>query len=288
MGSEVKSCCLTFDIDLLDYLNDSAVDEIEEFFYEFQKIMKVFPNLKTTWFIRIDSQIETLFGSSEYILYKHMDKIKWLQNSGHEIGWHHHAYSLKDGIWKQNTDLNKVCNEIEKYGKIAIKHGMKAVRMGWGYQTNETMALLNHLGFLVDSSAIPRPNYRWDLSTKDWAITPQYPYKPSTLDYRVGGLPELNILEVPITTIPLSVSTDTEKVMRYINPAYHSDYFTKALEEAQGYDMVVLICHPYEVLKNSNTHSLLSFDLQVFRHNIEMLYKSNMNFYTISEVVGYL
>lgn len=276
---------MTFDIDITDYINNSEIDEMEEFFYYFQEIVKVVPNIKTTWFIRIDSQIEKIFGSSEYIFNKHIEKFKWLQNNGHEIGWHHHAYFLQDGIWKQNTDIKSVCKDIEQYGNIAVKHGMKVVRMGWGFQTNETIKILNDFGFLADSSAIPRPNYRWDLSIKDWTITPQHPYKPSLVDYRVPGCPKLDIVEVPMTTVGLSVSTDTEKVIRYINPAYYHEYFAKALEEASQCDTVVLICHPYEVLKNNNKHSLLSFDKKVFCHNIEFLYKLNVNFCVISDVI---
>lgn len=279
--------CLTFDIDFTNYIDGCFVDEFDETFPILKNLFSRFPAIKSTWFIRLDSQIEAIFGSGDYIFRKHSDKINWLLENGHEVGWHHHAYQYRHNIWTQNLDVESVCRDLKKYGESARSAGMKVVRMGWGYLTSEMAEMLENLQFSHDSSAIPRPNYKWEQTKKDWSNTPQNPYCPSKQDYRIPGNPHFNFIEVPITTVPLQGDNDTiNGVLRYINPAYRTDKFNLAIQRANGNKPVVLICHPYEIINKENSHDFLAFDPSVLCENLSRLHASTIRFLTISQVTA--
>ena len=265
---------ITFDLDFADYLNDNNhFDELESTFDILKNILCKYTKIKTTWFIRLDSQIEKLYGSPDHFFNKHKEKISWLLTNGHSIGWHHHSYTLDEkNRWIQNTNEMMILEELKKYGTIARSKGLNICRMGWGYHTNKTMKLVSELGFIIDSSAIPRPNYKWDLAKKDWSISTCKWYYPSERDYRIEGQPSLKILEAPMTTTIISVESDTEpNVIRYLNPAYHEEIFQKTLKQTITFEKIVTVTHPYEFISNVKTHSLLSFNFKVFENNLKYI-----------------
>lgn len=281
MGS-IKKVLITFDVDFVDYLTETNLDEMEIVFPMIKKILQEHAGVKTTWFIRIDSQIEKLHGTGDFLYNKHIDKINWLLDNGHSIGWHHHAYMLSAGKWIQNTNEDTVLKEINKYGSLAREKGLDVCRMGWGFHTNQTMKLVSDLGFTIDSSAIPRPNYKWEMSVKDWQSTPLFWYHPSCDDYRVEGIPCLPILEAPISTTVLPLSTDTEEsVVRYLNTAYHQEQFSKAFNSLQQLDRIMTITHPYELMHTDSIHPLLSFDINTLKENISFIKESGCSFEVI-------
>jgi hypothetical protein len=277
---------ITFDVDMVDHYGKGDLDEFQAGFGFLKKCLKEFPFIKTSWFIRIDSQISASFGSPTYIFEKHVKEIDWLKENGHEIGWHHHGYILEDGFWRQNRRESMLCEELKLYGNIAIDLGLQSARMGWGYHTNATMSILDQLGFKIDSSAIPRPNYQWDLSVKDWSITGQNNYKPSINDYRTPGSPEFNIWEIPITTTVIPVPTDTDSnVIRYINQAYKTDIFRDAVLNVSNPAHIVTISHLNEILNKKEQHPLISFDLKALYKNFELLCELGYQFSPLSEML---
>lgn len=269
----IKKICLTFDVDFMDYLDHTSIDEMDSVFPFIQKVLIQQPSLKTTWFIRLDYGIENTCGAPDYYFKKHSNKLKWLLDNGHEIGWHYHAYKKENGNWIQNTDEAVICRELERYADFIKEYNFVSVRMGWGFHTNKTMKSINDLGLKIDSSAIPRPQYKWELSKKDWRKTGQKPYFPSINDYQIQGKPHLNIIEIPINTIPIGSPDDTESnIFRYINPAYHHSVFTKATKTFfDENNLLVMVCHPYEIMPNKNKHPLLSFDYNEFEKNLLFL-----------------
>lgn len=275
---------LTFDVDMANYTSSDwdHFDELDEAFEGIRQILNKNPEVKTTWFVRIDGQIEALYGRADHIFSKHNDKIEWLREQGHEVGWHLHPYREINDKWVQETAIDKVCEEIHRYAQLARSYALNAVRMGWGYHTNETMSLLNEQGFTIDSSAMPRPKYTWDMSVKDWSVTPARSYRPSVGDYRVPGHPSLQITEIPMSTVVIEAPMDTEaNVVRYINAAYHPEIFSKAVDNVKG-DYLLTITHPYELITNGNRHSLLSFDLNSLAQNINYLKSKSSDFRTIT------
>lgn len=280
---QLKSIYITFDVDYVDYHSNGLLDELETVFPIIKSFLEKNSFIKTTWFIRIDGQIEQLYGSADHIYTKHIDKIKWLLNHGHVVGWHHHSYLVsKTGDWLQNTDEDSVAIQLKKFGSLARQKGMKICRMGWGFHTNRTMQIVDELGFILDSSAIPRPNYKWESSVKDWETTSLDWYYPSKLDYRIAGKEHYSILEIPMTTTIISTPSDTEEnVIRYINPAYHETFFRKALYSLGSLDKLITITHPYELIPNKGKHSLLSFDFCAFENNIKHAANLGYSFHSL-------
>jgi len=277
---------VTLDIDMVHYEAGRGFDEMEVTFDGLRRCLEGFPDIKTTWFMRIDAQMEKIYGRANYIFEKHAAKIDWLRDKGHEIGWHHHAYAYDGKGWRQETDQAVVSEHLKRYGEIALKSGLKIARMGWGFHTNSTMKAVDDMGFYIDASAMPRPKYRWHAQVCDWSTSPRYPYHPSVRDYRIAGDPHLAIWEVPFTTIPVPMSTDTEPgVIRHIELAWDRDLFKRAIATVSDLEMVVLACHPYKSVASEGARALTFCDVGNISGNLETLIKYGKRFSIISEMV---
>jgi hypothetical protein len=237
--------------------------------------------------------MEALYGEADFLLRQHETDLRKLGLAGHELGWHPHCYLFAGGQWRQNTDVPSVVKELVRYGDLARSYGFQSVRMGWGFHANETMRVLAKLGFLVDSSAIPRPKYPWDETEKDWRGTPDEPYFPSESDYRVPGRPALPILEIPISVTPIKAPYDKEDVLRYVNPAYHSSLLWKSLGSSLAqHSHLVTVTHPYELSPRGSKQDLLAFSVEIFEQNILFIKQRaeakglSTSFKTISELAS--
>lgn len=282
--------CLTFDVDLSDYTKDGA--EVDELDFLFSRVVPELrrESLACTWFVRLDAQMEALYGHAAYILERYETEFRALRAEGHEVGWHPHSYANSGGRWVQNTSAEAVREELGKYAPLAKAYGITSVRTGWGFHTNETMRELADAGFLLDSSAIPRPNYPWEESAKDWATTPRAPYFPSRADYRTPGEPRLPILEVPISVAEVAAPYDRERVVRYLNLAYHPELLREPLSGWLVHnDHLVTITHPYELMPAREKHGLLAFDPGALKRNLSALEELSaeqaieLSFVTLSE-----
>lgn len=281
----MKNAAITFDLDLVDHLHGGNVDEMLLAFPLFQAFCNENNWLKTTWFIRIDDHMKERFGHADYIFREHADKIDWLRQNGHEIGWHFHSFRKNNGKWKQNTDEQSVSEEILRHYPLALQHGLKLLRMGWTYHTNHTIQTISNLNLLADCSAMPRPNYSWEISVRNWENTPTYPYYPSCNDYRIPGNPHYKVLQFPLTVTQISAPYDTEPgVLRYINPCYHTEMFKQGIHN-QHDEYLNLICHPYEFLPSAKPHAMLSFSFEQFSENLKWLHANGYNTCTIGELV---
>ncbi len=280
-----KKVIFTIDVDMVDYLdpNTTLFNEFEQFYPFFEReILKKY-NISTSWFLRIDSQIEREFGRADHFFFENAQLLDQLKENRGEIGWHHHSYKFENNKWLQETNEEAVVTDIKKYGPIARRMGLDICRMGWGYQTNRTMALLNEQKFVVDSSSIPRPKYNWDISFMDWENAATQPYHPSKDNYKQPGEQSLSILEVPMTTSRLNASYDKEEVLRYVNPAYHHQKFKESFEEVKDNNFLCTILHPYEVMQSTKEHALISFSMTDLKENIEFLLKNEYDFISYKE-----
>ena len=281
----MSTAAVTFDLDLVDHVSGGQVDEMEHAFPLFKQFCLEHPEIKTTWFIRIDNQMEARFGAADYIFQAHAEKLNWLLENGHELGWHFHSFVKDAGQWRQNTDEDAICEELRKHYTTAKEHKLYLLRMGWTYHTNKTMEAINSFGMLADCSAMPRPNYSWEMSTRNWEGSPFQPYYPSVADYRVPGNPCYATLEYPLTTIPIAAPYDTEAgVLRYLNPAYHEEIFCKAIDDLQG-KQCNLISHPYEFLSADKPHGMLAFNFNSFTNNIKYVMAKGYTLCTLGEQI---
>ncbi len=280
----MKKAYITFDLDFEDYISGVHVDEMDLFFPIIKQYLISEKNLKFTWFIRIDRQIEKLFGNPLYYFEKHYSKFKWLTDNGHAIGWHHHAYKQNNNKWQQETDSYKILTDLNEYGSIAKNIGMNICRMGWGYHTNDTMQQIISLGFKIDSSAISRPQYKWDSSVKDWEGTSNEWYYPSKEDYRIAGCDSCSILEVPITTTVIPFETDTQSdVIRYLNLAFEHEIFKIGFAKVNQLDRIVTVTHPYELLMrpDMSIRNIISFNFNSFTKNVSLIKDAGFSFDTL-------
>ena len=268
----MNACCITFDVDMQVSKNGKTVfvDEFEYCFPQIAKQLEKNDQVKTTWFLRLDNQMKEIYGRPDYLFSEHAKEIKWLREHGHQLAWHIHPYAKSEnGQWIQNTNSEKIAEEVYQNQKLAKEYGISgAVRFGWCYQSNELMKLMDEIGCRIDSSAIPRPKYSWANQFSDWSLCGQRPYYPSPENYQVSGKNSMKILEVPMTTTHIATSYDNgQKILRYINPAYHHKIFIDAYKQLDG--DCVLITHPAENFSLWDcSHELLSYNVGVFGANI--------------------
>ncbi|MBS3912918.1 MAG: hypothetical protein KG003_00310 [Bacteroidetes bacterium] len=283
----MKKALITFDVDMCDYHTDSGnLDEMEAVWSTFLQFCREIPELKTTWFIRIDSHMKEIFGSEEFVFQKHANKIQWLRENGHEIGWHFHSYRVIQGNWQQNPDEENVVQEMKKMWPVAEKNKLKYLRMGWAYHSNLSMKTAAEIGIVADSSAFPRPVYEWDNPYRNWSLTGQEIYYPSKNNYQIQEEDHYKMFEIPLSTVTIESPGDTEQdVMRYINLTYHSNVFQEAVKKHRG-DFINLVCHPYEFLESDKPHALMSFHAATTVENLLWLQREGFEFATIGDLIS--
>ena len=268
---------LTLDVYMRDYRNNHCIDEFDNFFQRIQNTLIEFKEIKTTWFLRLDNQIDKISGGNEYIFSKNKENIDWLINNDHEVALHFHSYEYKNGLWVQSLQESMICDELYRSALRGKELGLKGIRMGWGYHTNNTMKIISDLGYKYDSSAIPRPIYDFELSTRDWSITTSDIYYPSIHDYRVSGDPSHKIIEIPMSTVPISAPTDTVEMIRTINPFYETSIFFDALSKVKT-DFCVIMAHPVELSFTKYDHPLYPCTNTSFEVNMRRLVDMGINF----------
>lgn len=270
---KITRVAITFDLDLLCYEDGvDPSDEVGVLLQSLDRISRRIPAFHATLFVRLDDQVARSSGQPDYLLLKYDKAFAHLKHLQHEIGWHLHSYTCERNRLVQNTDGPGVADEIGRLSHRAVDLGLRAMRMGWGFHTNETMRAVAAAGFLVDSSAIPRPRYAWEESVKDWTTTPLTPYYPSVADYRVPGKPDLPVLEMPISVAPIPAPYDTGEVLRYFNLAYHPELLLGPLQGwMRQHDHLITVTHPYELAPHCKPHGLLAFGPEALERNLLQL-----------------
>ncbi len=233
-----------------------------------------------TWYVRCDGQLEAMYGGATWLLDSRRDLWNQIVGGGGLLGWHPHMYT-RDAAGRFVPDSNvERCAEGLRgvAGELrASSWDLRVVRLGEASHGNLLMQTLDELGFLVDSTALPG-RARADASRSfDWSGTPNHPYCPSKEDYRVPGLLERRIVEVPMTTAPFRADYDPGPMLRYVNLAYRPDIFGAGLrnwvEANQGVETVYLttILHADEVLGTVHRSGLYAPTLETVRENVSTL-----------------
>ncbi len=269
---------LTIDLDLVDYQSGTVGDELADRWDDLAPVVTA-AERPVTWFLRVDRAVGEHFGDALWLWRKHRARFDDLLARRHAVGWHHHAY---DGD-RPVLDPARLLAEVERWGPIARAEGWTLARMGWAYHTEATMDALERLGFSIDSSAMPRPRYPWDVVPKDWEDTPLTPYHPSRDDHRRPGRPARSILQMPITTAPLPAPTDTRPVRRSLSPAYAPEAFRRAFSAVEHLPLVVLVLHPYELGVTAAQHPLFGAGPAGFAANIAWLEARGAQLVTLTE-----
>lgn len=272
---------LTFDIDQdfnpnsNDYYNRSKAD-FSSFESSFSILIDKLDNLPFSVFIRADNQINSLYGSYDHLLANNPNLIKKINQSNGELNWHIHLYENLNHEWIQVEDEKKQVilflndyNEVKKIKNL----NSSIVRIGECVMTNQLMHAIDKSGIKIDSTALPGRRRFDENKTFDWELTRNEIYHPSKLDYRVTGKNNYSVVEVPMSTIFMRADYDLAPLKRYFNLSFKTEVlFENFKDYVRKNNELITITHPFEVLSDGS-HGLISYDLNVFLKNIQVLKK---------------
>jgi len=214
--------------------------------------------------------MEALCGGRAALIEETVRITEVVRGFGHYVGWHHHSNQ------QIRHDEGAVMGEILEFGPIARSVGFDCFRSGFGQMTNKILACVLDLGFLIDSSCISRQKYPWEnVPLRDWDGAPNHPYTPCLEDYKRDCFDsDLQHREVPITTVTLPQSTDTQRdVRRYLNPAYNPILFSTGVtsfgKSCDHNGVLVTITHPFET--QTSPDKTFSGSIDAFRENLSQL-----------------
>ena len=182
---------LTFDLDP-DYFDPSMGNEYNSNTLDWRGIKHGVPAIAevlsglqdsfggracATWLARADNQINDICGDYGAILERFGDILRELKGSGDEIGWHPHLHRNTEGGWLQETDPDHIRNIMATAHHALKQHGWHptATRIGGNYRSTALMAILQHCGIEVDSSAMPgrqRKDHHYDFDSSSTPHTP--------------------------------------------------------------------------------------------------------------------
>lgn len=242
-----------------------------------EALASITQELRCTWFVRADDQLDQMFSDPCYLLKSHAYIWELFENQGDEIGWHPHIYRFENNVWKPETDDARMIASLENvFADVKeFRPGICSSRIGEAYQSNAIMGALDRLGIKVDSTAMPGRIRADQERVMDWSKTPGIPYFPSTEDYRVPGQQNLAILEAPMTMVETKVSYDQEPLRRYLNLSFRHEVMRPGLTHcAENRQIIVSITHPFEILKDfapEEPHPLLSYSIDNAVENLSYL-----------------
>jgi len=231
-----------------------------------------------TWFVRADGQLESMLGTTAYLLETYAEFWESLTKSGHEIAWHPHLYrhSRPDDAVNLITEPHEAQDELERLWS-QLKDGFHptAFRNGEGWHIPETYATVERFGFGCDSTAIPGRRGA-NGHPMNWENAPNHPYYPHSADLCRRSISSRPMLEIPMNTWLLQGPDDPEPRTRYMNPAVHPHLFANAVESwenacndwpAELY-LWVMIFHPDEVLPSASADRLYSRSVPALCQNL--------------------
>ncbi len=229
-----------------------------------------------TWFVRCDDQIEELCGEPAALLHRYDECWRRHEKVGDEIGFHPHLYKKIDGVWRQDTDEGALSGQIYRAHKAMQEAGYagRVSRIGEAFSSVGVMRILDELGVICDSTAMPGRVRQDAVRHLDWSGTPEGPYRPSRADYRVTGADSLSLIEVPMTMMPTRADYDSAPLMRYVDLSFHHRVFRAGLGAVlPTLRVLVTVTHPSTILSGiaAAPHGLLSFAAADFVKNLEFI-----------------
>jgi hypothetical protein len=154
------------------------------------------PDLKWTFNIRADSQVQAYCGAADYCVTEYRELWSEAEHRGDALALHLHYFG-DDG--RQDITEANIRRNVE-LGVRAL-HGPDLVHMGWTFQNDFSIRQLAAAGIKVDYSPLPRMTYggRNGTDQYDWSsfcyrptfwhgvkMVPAYTYMDSLLSRRFG------------------------------------------------------------------------------------------------------
>jgi hypothetical protein len=230
-----------------------GIEKLTEAFIELSNRYSI--KMPATWFIRSDQVIYETFGSYS-ALFDQVSKQLGTTMDTHELGWLPQVYTIDGHDNSLANDIGPTVLQIAHEALCDAGYSIKSTRMGDCYHTNQTMGILNHLRIKYDCSALPhrvKNDGGWDIN---WSLTGNSPYQPSVNDYRVPGTPGYELIEIPLTMIPIKADYDDVPLSRYLNPCYKEKYlWQNAKRVIENSDYIHCVMHPDEVIQADKSHA---------------------------------
>jgi hypothetical protein len=153
---------------------------------------------RISWFLRMDPQIEHVYGAPDWVAQHYGEVIARLEQAGDELGLHTHAWRWDEGAGRWLTDhanqqwVNHCITTSFAAYRGAFGRACVSFRFGDHWMSDETMDLLESLGARFDLTVEPgRVVKPPQLQTKhatgflpDYVALPRSPYRPSRRDFR--------------------------------------------------------------------------------------------------------
>lgn len=171
--------------------------------------------VRFSWFFRMDPQIEQTYGLSWWVAKRYPEIIEKLELAGDEIGLHTHAWRWDSGLNQWITDngnqkwINQCIHTSFEAYQSAFGRPCLAFRFGDHWMSNETIDLLESLGVKFEMTVEPgrkrspglMPGEVYTGSLPDYSTVPNWPYKPSRLDFRKDSYKrDRDLWVVPMST----------------------------------------------------------------------------------------
>jgi len=192
------------------------------------------------------------------------------------------------------TADDEACDELSRIWDDlqAAQFVPRIFRNGEAWHTPQTLATIERLGLLYDSTALPGVATAGHI--RNWRETINQPFFPDPVDVRRPGPPRAT-LEIPMNTWNVKAPYEAQPRLRYMNPAVHADIFDRALQSWNGttraaaLSVWVLICHPDEAWPKRGPDQLYARCLDTLEKNIARLIEhvgsagQTLEFVTMSE-----
>lgn len=170
---------------------------------------------KFNWFLRMDPQIEHVYGSASWVVQRYPNLIETLEHAGDEIGLHTHAWRWDEftGTWVVDHGDQKWVEHCVRTSFLAyhesLGHPCRTFRFGDRWMNNEIMHLLESLGVEFDLTIEPGIRDKNQVNKDeqvtgllpDYVTAPRQPFQPSRKDFRRNGDGNpLNLWSIPLST----------------------------------------------------------------------------------------
>lgn len=170
------------------------------------------------WFLRMDPQIERIYGTSEWVASTYWKQLELLSSHGDTVGLHTHATRWREdqGFWEidyENQDWINQCVEMSfETFEACFGEPCRHHRFGDRFLNNDILALAEQLGARVDlttepgepSTALFQAGIRISGFLPDYTMVPRVPFRPSIEDFRYPGKSATR----SIWMLPLSATDD--------------------------------------------------------------------------------
>lgn len=186
---------------------EACMDEMERF-------RDAHPAIRIGWHVRVDAQIQDLFGRTDHALVKYEDFWKQAVRKGDVVGLHPHYYRRSsDGFKEDRLDAAWIDHVLDLafdgYRDFFGKNCMW-FRSGASWLDQRTFGGLAGRGVTIDGTPEPGVDLVIARSKKtrymgahpDYRGVPPKPYWPDPTDFRRAGSGGHGPLVVPITTVP--------------------------------------------------------------------------------------